>query len=72
MREAGLADNDLAERLGSDIRFPLETGEIEEILSRSRGLTGLAGQQVESFAHHVEELAGAFPGARSIEKGRLL
>ena len=72
MREEGLPENDLAERLGNDNRFPLDTGEIEEILSSSRGLTGLAGHQVESFAHHVEELAGAFPAARSIEKGRLL
>ena len=72
MREKGLPENDLAERLGSDARFPLETGEIKEILSRSRSLTGLAGQQVESFADRVEDLAATFPAARSIEKGRLL
>ena len=30
MREKGLPENDLAERLGSDARFPLETEEIKE------------------------------------------
>ena len=72
MRERGLSDNDLADRLGSDARFPLSAGEIGEILSQSRDLTGLASQQVESFARQVEELAAAHPEAHAIEKGRLL
>jgi adenylosuccinate lyase len=72
MRERGLADNDLADRLGSDARFPLTAGEIGKILSQSRSFTGLASQQVESFARQVEELAAAHPEAHAIEKGRLL
>lgn len=72
MREQGLSDNDLADRLGSDERIPLNQQEITIILSQSRNLTGMASQQVESFAHKVESLGIDYPEAHRIEKGRLL
>ena len=72
MREQGLSENNLAQRLGEDERLPLNESQIADILSHSRNLTGLASQQVTTFAHSVEKATAAFPEARNIKKGRLL
>ena len=72
MREQGLAENDLAERLGRDERMPLSTEQIGAILGDARSFTGLARQQVEAFATRVDEIVHQYPQARTIQKHRLL
>jgi len=72
MREEGVAENDLTQRLGADERVPLSADEIDGILSRSRDFIGMAGEQVDGFAGQVEELLARYPEARDVEKGRLL
>ena len=72
MREEGLAENDLVERLGNDPRVPLTADEIADILSRSSDFIGLAGQQVDAFARQVNELVARYPDARAVKKSRLL
>ncbi len=68
----GQPANDLPQRLADDPRFPLDAGDIAQILERSRTLTGLAKQQVEFFAQRAEHLYNAHPEAGEIKKGRLL
>lgn len=72
LREKGQANNDLAERLAHDDRFPLTHDEINQVLAQSRSLTGLAEKQVEAYSKRVDELALAHPQAREVQKGRLL
>jgi adenylosuccinate lyase len=72
LREKGQANNDLAERLANDDRFPLTHDEINQVLAQSRSLTGLAEKQVEAYSKRVDELALAHPQAREVQKGRLL
>ena len=72
LREKGQANNDLAERLANDDRFPLTHDEINQVLAQSRSLTGLAEKQVEAYSKRVDELALAHPQARDVQKGRLL
>ena len=72
MREEALSDNDLAQRLGSDPRFPLCEEQITAAISRSRSLTGMASHQVESFVGKAEKVAAGLPEVHEVEKGRLL
>ncbi|MFC1525361.1 adenylosuccinate lyase [Candidatus Latescibacterota bacterium] len=72
MREEGVADNDLAARLGQDERVPLSQGEIEQILKRSGDFVGRAGPQVDAFVQEVEALEARYPEAAAVEKGPLL
>ncbi len=71
MREEA-ADNDLAQRLGTDDRMPLQTAQVMEVLSRSADLIGLAGPQVDAFSRQVDDLVERYPEASTVVKSRLL
>ena len=72
MREQGLRNNDLAERLGRDDRIPLSTEEIQGVFQESKAFVGMAVEQVDKFEQEVADLACRYPDARNIEKNRLL
>ena len=72
MRERGLKQNDLAERLGADERIPLSEEEIGQVLAKSEDFVGLAGEQAETFVQAVEALRERYPEADKVEKNRLL
>ncbi len=72
MREKGLKENDLYNRLAQDSRFPLGATEIEETLGAPVELAGTAGAQVVAFVAGVEELANKYPEAREYQAGSIL
>ncbi len=72
MREQGLSENDLAERLGADARFPLDAAAVRRVVTQSAALLGMAGRQVDVFVDQVGAAAAAFPGAAGVRPGRLL
>ena len=72
MREAGLAQNDLAQRLGDDGRFPLSAKDIETLLSQARHLIGSAPEQVQHFSNTVASLLEQYPTAKQVKKSPLL
>jgi adenylosuccinate lyase len=69
---AGSADNDMARRLGEDLRIPLSTAEIADVLSHSADFVGLAGPQVDAFSLQVDDLVNRHPEAQTVVKSRLL
>ena len=72
MRERGLADNDLAQRLGEDERIPLAAAEIEDILQKSESFVGMAMEQTRCFETEVRALVDRFPDAKKILKSPIL
>ena len=72
MRERGLADNDLAQRLGEDERLPLATAEIQEMLEKSESFVGMAVEQTRRFESEVHTLVDRFPDAKKILKSPIL
>ncbi len=72
MREKGLTNNDLADRIAADERIPLSTKMIDNILRQSQKFVGMATYQVDVFSQHVEELGNSYPDASQIDKERLL
>jgi adenylosuccinate lyase len=63
MRERGLAENDLLDRLAADSRIPLDRGELDKLLADRISFTGTAGRQVEQLRARVEEVLERFPEA---------
>jgi adenylosuccinate lyase len=63
MRERGLAENDLLDRLAADDRIPLDRGELDKLLADRISFTGTAGRQVEQLRARVEDLLTRFPEA---------
>ena len=63
MRERGLAENDLLDRLAGDSRIPLDRGELDKLLADRISFTGVAGRQVEEVAKRVEGVLERFPEA---------
>ncbi|GAB3140650.1 adenylosuccinate lyase [Amycolatopsis stemonae] len=63
MRERGLAENDLLDRLAADERIPLDRGELDKLLADRISFTGTAGRQVEQVAARVAEVLERFPEA---------
>ena len=72
MRERGLADNDLAQRLGEDERLPLATAEIQDMLRKSESFVGMAVEQTRRFETEVRTLVDRFPDAKNILKSPIL
>ena len=62
MRERGLAENDLLDRLAADERIPLDRGELDKLLADRISFTGTAGRQVEQVAERVVAGPRAVPG----------
>jgi adenylosuccinate lyase len=63
MREQGLAENDLLDRLAGDDRIPMSRDELDELLADRLSFTGAAPSQVEAVARRVEDLLKRFPDA---------
>ncbi len=72
MREQGLTDNDLLDRLAADDRIPLDRGALDALLGDRLAFVGAAPAQVAAFAASVEELAKADPGAAAYRPGQIL
>jgi adenylosuccinate lyase len=63
MRERGLAENDLLDRLAADQRLPLDRGELDKLLADRISFTGVATRQVGQLADRVATLLTRFPEA---------
>jgi adenylosuccinate lyase len=63
MRERGLAENNLLDRLAADSRIPLDRGELDKLLADRISFTGVAGRQVDEVAKRVEGVLERFPDA---------
>jgi adenylosuccinate lyase len=63
MREQGLADNDLLDRLAADNRLPLDRGELDKLLADRLSFTGVSPRQVDKVVKRVESVLERFPEA---------
>jgi adenylosuccinate lyase len=63
MREHGLVDNDLLDRLAADHRLPLDRGELDKLLADRLSFTGVAPRQVDKVVTRVESVLERFPEA---------
>ncbi len=72
MREKGLIENDLARRLGSDHRIPLDAVEIQKTLKQTEAFIGMASEQTKRFVTEIDQLVNRFPAARGISKSPIL
>jgi adenylosuccinate lyase len=65
MREAGLADNDLLDRLAADDRLPLDRAALADLVGRPLSFVGLAVEQVGAFVGQVAAVVDRYPEAAS-------
>ena len=72
MREQGLNENDLMERLAGDVRLPMDLGELEELIGEPLQFVGTAPSQVTDFVARTQRLAARFPDAAQYRPGELL
>ena len=72
MREKGLIENDLARRLGSDHRIPLDAVEIQKTLKQTEAFIGMASEQTKRFVTEIDQLVNRFPAARGSSKSPIL
>jgi len=63
MREQGLSENDLLDRLAADERLPLSREDLDRLLADRLSFTGVAPAQVATVVKHVEALLTRFPEA---------
>jgi adenylosuccinate lyase len=63
MREQGLVENDVLDRLAADDRLPLDRGELDKLLADRLSFTGVAPQQVDAIVKRVEGVLERFPEA---------
>lgn len=63
MRERGLAENDLLDRLAADERLPLDRAALDGLLADRLSFTGVAEQQVADVVRQVEDVLVAYPAA---------
>ncbi|MEC3977065.1 adenylosuccinate lyase [Amycolatopsis sp. H20-H5] len=63
LREQGLVENDLLDRLAADERIPLDRGELDKLLADRISFTGVAPRQVDAVAKRVEAVLERFPEA---------
>ena len=72
MRESGLAQNDLVERLGSDGRLGLGTDAVAAAMGDPMTFIGNAEGQTAAFVAAVEALAAKYPDAAAYQSGDIL
>jgi adenylosuccinate lyase len=72
MRETGLVDNDLLDRLAADPRLGITRAELEAAIADPIELTGTAGQQVATLAAQIEGIAASHPEAAGYRPGPVL
>ncbi|HVW44226.1 MAG TPA: adenylosuccinate lyase [Amycolatopsis sp.] len=63
MRERGLTENDLLDRLAADSRLPLTREDLDRLLADRLSFTGVAPAQVATVAKQVEAVLSRFPEA---------
>ena len=63
MREQGLVENDVLDRLAADDRLPLDRGELDKLLADRLSFTGVAPRQVDAIVKRVEGVLNRFPEA---------
>ncbi|OXM52362.1 adenylosuccinate lyase [Amycolatopsis alba] len=72
MREQGLAENDLLDRLAADERIPLDRGELDKLLADRISFTGVAPRQVAAIASRVSDILERFPEAAGYSPAPIL
>jgi adenylosuccinate lyase len=72
MREQGISDNDLMERLAADPRIPLDQAGLDDLLGEPLSFVGAATSQVATFQRQVGALVEAHPGAAAYRPGQIL
>ncbi|AUI62388.1 adenylosuccinate lyase [Amycolatopsis sp. BJA-103] len=72
MREQGLAENDLLDRLAADERIPLDRGELDKLLADRISFTGVAPRQVAAIASRVQAVLERFPEAAGYSPAPIL
>jgi adenylosuccinate lyase len=63
MREKGVAENDLFDRLAADPRLPLTRSEIDGLVADRRAFVGAAPAQVHAVADRIASVVAAHPEA---------
>ncbi|WP_086661293.1 adenylosuccinate lyase [Lentzea kentuckyensis] len=61
MREQGLAENDLLDRLAADERLPLDRAALDALLADRLSFTGVASAQVASVVEQVAAVVEKYP-----------
>ena len=72
MRETGLSDNDLLDRLAADPRLGVSRAELDAALAAPIELTGTAGHQVATLVEQIQQIAVAHPFAAAYQPGAVL
>ncbi|MEZ5117603.1 MAG: adenylosuccinate lyase [Candidatus Nanopelagicales bacterium] len=72
MREEGLADNDLFDRLVSDPRLGLDRATLDSLVAEPIEFTGAARDQVAAIARRVSDIAAQHPRAAAYTPGDIL
>lgn len=61
MRENGLTENNLLDRLAKDERLPVNKRQLKKAIGNPIDLTGLAQRQIVEFVHEVQEVVNVYP-----------
>jgi adenylosuccinate lyase len=72
MREQGLADNDLLDRLAADPRLGLTAAQVATLVAEPLTFTGAATAQVGRVAAAVEQVVASDPAAATYRPGAIL
>jgi adenylosuccinate lyase len=72
MREQGVLDNDLLDRLAADPRLPLDRSALAALLADPLGFTGVAGDQVAAVVKRVSDVLARFPDASGYSPAPIL
>jgi len=72
MREKGSADNDLLDRLASDVRLRLRRSDLDTLVTAPLAFTGAATRQVSVVASRVAAVVAARPEAAEYVPGGIL
>ena len=72
MRQQGLDQNDLYDRLGADVRIPFDSEQIRELVGQPIEFIGDSDGQVNRFYSTCSEIAKAHPEAVAYKPGEIL
>lgn len=72
MRERGLGENDLLDRLAVDDRVPLDRTQLGELVAAPLAFTGNAAAQVRAVVDQVQQLVQRFPQAADYQPRPIL
>lgn len=72
MRENGIQDNDLLDRLAADERIPLDRDQLDSLLSDPLAFTGNARAQVDAVLTRIAAVTAAHPDAAGYRPAEIL